>query len=106
ATAEAALVARPADRSARWRNLDTAVLEHAVLPRLGAVTVEYRSVAAAAAAEVEADPAAGLFLLRAVSADTVHALAATGELMPQRTTWFRPKPRAGLIMRAATPEAA
>lgn len=97
----AALAARlPPERSGRWRRLDSAVLHHAVLPGLGEVSVGYHSDALAAAAEVDADPGAGLFLLRPVTAATVHAVAAAGQRMPPKTTWFRPKPRTGLVMRA------
>ncbi|CAN5522052.1 DUF1015 domain-containing protein [soil metagenome] len=95
-----ALAARlPADRSSRWRSLDAAVLDHAVLPSLGARGVQARAELAAAAAEVDEGAAAALFLLRPVTPATVLALAAEGERMPPKTTWFRPKPRAGLIMR-------
>jgi uncharacterized protein (DUF1015 family) len=98
---EAALRARlPLERSAAWRSLDTAVLASAVLPVLGASEPVYRSDAAAAAQEMEATGRGGLFLVRPVSAATVYACAAAGEPMPPKTTWFRPKPRAGLIMRS------
>ncbi len=90
----------PAERSAAWRSLDTAVLAHAVLPVVGAGDPAYRSDATEAAQEMEAAGAGGLFLLRPVSAATVYACAAAGEPMPPKTTWFRPKPRAGLIMRS------
>jgi hypothetical protein len=104
ARAPHALRARlPDGHSDGWAALDAAVLDHAVLPRLcqphvtGAV--QYRSDAAAAAREVDAGAAAALFLVRPVDAATVCSLAAAGERMPVKTTWFRPKPRAGLVMR-------
>jgi uncharacterized protein (DUF1015 family) len=99
-----ALLARlPEGHSAAWRRLDTAVVDHAVLPALGATGVETRHDAAAAAAEVDSGAAAALFLVRAPEARTVLELATSGEHMPARTTWFRPKPRAGLVMRALDP---
>ncbi len=98
---EAALAARmPRDRSAVWRGLETAILEHAILPALHAAVVGYRSDATSAAAEVDAGAAAGLFLLRGVPTETVVACAEAGDPMPAKTTWFRPKPRAGLVLRA------
>jgi len=98
---EAALRARlPAERTAAWRGLDTAVLAHAVLPALGGGEPAYRSDATAAAQDMESAGAGGLFLVRPVSAETVYACAAAAEPMPPKTTWFRPKPRAGLIMRS------
>ncbi len=42
---------------------------------------------------------ASLLVLRAPNAAQVLAVAAEGSMMPAKTTWFRPKPRAGLIMR-------
>ena len=98
---EAALRARlPAERTAAWRGLDTAVLAYAVLPALGGGEPAYRSDATAAAQDMESAGAGGLFLVRPVSAETVYACAAAAEPMPPKTTWFRPKPRAGLIMRS------
>ena len=100
----ASLLARlPPGHSAAWRALDAALVDHAVLPQLGAGTVEARGDAIAAAAEVEAGRAVALFLLRPADARTVLELASQGERMPAKTTWFRPKPRAGLIMRALDP---
>lgn len=93
----------PANRSPAWRGLDTALFEHVVLPRLGQPPVEHRTDAAAAAAQLERRGGGGLFLVRSVPVATVLACAAAGETMPAKTTWFRPKPRAGLIMRSLPP---
>lgn len=41
----------------------------------------------------------GLILLRPPTAAQVLQVATTGGRMPAKTTWFRPKPRAGLVMR-------
>ena len=96
----AALRARlPAGLSEAWRSLDTAVWEHIVHPQVGGA-VEFRSDLDAACALVDADPQAALFALRPASIDAVYACAAAGEMMPVKTTWFRPKPRAGLVMRS------
>lgn len=101
---DAALSARlPAERSARWRRLDAAVLDYAVLPGLGVTDtggVDHRADLAAACAEAASSRQAALFVLRTVEPATIHALAAEGEPMPPRTTHVRPKPRAGLVMRA------
>jgi len=98
---ERRLAARlPQRRSPRWRALDTAVLDHAVLPGLGATAVEYRADLDAAAAAVRSSRDALLFLLRPVDVRTAEAFAAAGEHMPAKSTYFRPKPRAGLVLRA------
>jgi uncharacterized protein (DUF1015 family) len=99
-----ALLARlPAGHSDAWCALDTAVVDHAVLPALGAAGIEGRSDAPAATAEVDAGAAVALFLVRPADLGTVVRLADKGERMPARTTWFRPKPRAGLVMRSLEP---
>jgi uncharacterized protein (DUF1015 family) len=89
----------PGDRSAAWRSLDTAVWEHIVHPVTGG-EVEFRADVDAALAVVDAEPGAALFVLRPADIATVDACAAAGEMMPVKTTWFRPKPRAGLVMRS------
>jgi uncharacterized protein (DUF1015 family) len=103
ARAPQALRARlPAGRSPCWRMLDAAVLDYAVLPAVcgtDPAAVRYRSGGGEAAREVDSGQAAALFLLRPVDTATVFALACAGETMPPKTTWFRPKPRAGLVMR-------
>lgn len=49
---------------------------------------------------IRAGQPATLLLLRPPTPDQVLAVAAAGLRMPAKTTWFRPKPRAGLLMRA------
>lgn len=101
---DAALSARlPRERSPRWRGLDAAVLDYAVLPGLGVTDlggIDHRADLSAACAEAASSRHGALFVLRPVEASTIHALAADGEPMPPRTTHVRPKPRAGLLMRA------
>jgi uncharacterized protein (DUF1015 family) len=92
----------PASRPQRWQEVDAALLEHAVLQRLGVAAAEVEPVGdlQTAAARVAAGEADALFLLRPVDVETVVALALEGKPMPPKSTWFRPKPRAGLVMRA------
>lgn len=97
---EQTLAARlPTGHSARWRDLDAAVLDHAVLPGVGAASMDHRADLSGAVAEVLDVPDAALFLLRPADAATAEALATAGEHMPPKTTYFRPKPRAGLVLR-------
>lgn len=88
------------ERSEAWRRLPSAVWESVVRPRLGPTSVTYHAATPRLLADVDASPAAGLFLLPAPSLDDVYACALAGEAMPAKTTWFRPKPRAGLVMRS------
>jgi len=90
----------PVERRALWQGLDSAAWEYAVRPLLGPVEVSYRSDVDAAAAGVDPDPAAALFVLRSPSLAQVHRCAHAGVAMPPKTTWFWPKPRAGLVMRS------
>lgn len=80
--------------------LDVDVVTHALSETAPRAPVEHVTDPAEAAAAVDADPAAALFVVRAVPADRVFALAAAGHRLPPKTTWFRPKPRTGLVMRA------
>jgi uncharacterized protein (DUF1015 family) len=89
----------PGHHSAAWRSLDTAIWEHVVHPALGG-EVEFRSDLHAACAQVDAEQAAALFVLRPTGIEAVYACATAGEMMPVKSTWFRPKPRAGLVMRS------
>lgn len=97
---EATLTARlPPDHSPAWQALDTALIDHAVLPVLGGGLVEYRPDLVRAAGEVAATAGTALFVLRPVAVRTAETLAARGEHLPPKSTYFRPKPRAGLVLR-------
>lgn len=94
----------PKDRSARWRALDAAVFACVAVRLLGdGVEVVPRSDVARAAVATAGAADAGLFLLRPADVGTVLELAAAQEPLPPKTTSFRPKPRTGLVMRAAAP---
>lgn len=93
--------ARP-DASPRLRELNVTLLHHALLPwfiepRWGAPTFEYVH----RIDEVHTALAAGAqlaFVLRAVPIETMLAIAAGGEVMPPKTTYFYPKLLTGLVM--------
>jgi uncharacterized protein (DUF1015 family) len=82
------------------RHADAAVFEVAVMPRLDGVTLEYRSDAHVVADLVRRGDAAAAFLLRPVSVAEIRAASYAGVRMPQKTTFFAPKPRTGLVFRA------
>jgi uncharacterized protein (DUF1015 family) len=86
------------------RMLDVEVLHGPVLSkRLGVSDFEgrvaYESDLAAAVARVDRGAAASLVVLRPVRFAAVAAIAAGGETLPQKTTYFYPKPRDGLVLR-------
>lgn len=80
--------------------LDVDVVSIAMSETAPHAPVEHVTDLAEAAAAVDGDPGAALFVVRPVPADRVFALAAAGHRLPPKTTWFRPKPRTGLVMRA------
>ncbi|HEU4897852.1 MAG TPA: DUF1015 domain-containing protein, partial [Actinomycetota bacterium] len=86
------------------RMLDVEVLHGPVLSkRLGVSDFEgrvvYESDLTAAVAAVDNGTAASLIILRPAPFATVAEIAAGGETLPQKTTFFYPKPRDGLVLR-------
>jgi len=99
------------ERSDAWRKLDVAILHKLILEKMlgideAALTaqtnVEYiKDFGAAterAIARVDSQEAQALFFLNPTRAQEVEAVAATGEKMPQKSTFFYPKIFSGLVM--------
>ncbi|MFI5254003.1 MAG: DUF1015 family protein [Candidatus Limnocylindrales bacterium] len=63
--------------------------------------VTYERDAALACASVDRGEASSSFLLEPIAAGVVAGIAAGGELMPQKSTYFYPKPATGLLFSAA-----
>jgi uncharacterized protein (DUF1015 family) len=82
------------------RGADAAVFEVAVMPRLDGAPLEYRSDARAVADVVRRGDAGAAFLLRPVSVAEIRGASYAGVRMPQKTTFFAPKPRTGLVFRS------
>jgi uncharacterized protein (DUF1015 family) len=108
-TAAGAWVLRPEDerrmRAAASRlavlgALDAQVVQAAVLPAIGGAGAAVHAVADVddVLVRVAAGSATAL-LLRPPTAAQVVEVARAGARMPAKTTWFRPKPRSGLVMR-------
>lgn len=92
--------ALPADRSAAWRDLDVSVLHHLVFDQLlGGVTPRFAHHPHEALAEVTAGRATLAFLLAPMAFDAVRAVAEAGDAMPQKSTYFIPKPATGIVLR-------
>jgi uncharacterized protein (DUF1015 family) len=90
--------------------LDVEVLHGPVLAKRLGVTdfegqVAYQNDLAEAAAQVERGSAASLVVLRATPFSQVVTLARNGGTLPQKTTFFYPKPRDGLVLRPLYPDA-
>jgi uncharacterized protein (DUF1015 family) len=95
-----ALDALVAALPASLHNVDSARFEAGVLPRVPGVSLGYRDDAAVVAAAVEKGNAQAAVLLRPVDVDTIRAAADARVRMPEKTTFFAPKPRTGMVFRS------
>jgi uncharacterized protein (DUF1015 family) len=97
---------RAPERSAAWRALDVALLDEGLLKPLLAQTGANREEALV----YERDPYAALLAVRQGEAqlalflngtkpDQVIAVAEAGDRMPEKSTYFYPKPPTGLVIR-------
>ncbi|XRQ15743.1 DUF1015 family protein [Actinomadura welshii] len=94
----------PAGHSARWRRLDTAVLDHLLIGGVwdlpeneNAIEVVHDDPSAAVARARRTGGTA--VLLNALRVEDVLAIAGEGERVPRKSTSFGPKPRTGLVFR-------
>jgi uncharacterized protein (DUF1015 family) len=76
-----------------------ALVEQVVVPRLPDATWAYRHDAFAVAALVDQGAASAALLCVPVSVAQTRAAAVAGVRMPQKTTFFSPKPRTGMVFR-------
>lgn len=96
----------PPERSEAWKSLDVSLL-HALLidplieeaGRPRAEVLSYTRDPQAAVREVREGRAAAAFFLNATPVSGVLAVANTEDRMPEKSTYFHPKPPAGLVMR-------
>ena len=108
----AAMAGVAPDHSPAWRHLDVAVLHRLVLEKhLGideaslAAETHVRYIKDLGSARwdaihaVDAGQAQGLFFLNPTRPEEVEAVAAAGERMPQKSTFFYPKVFSGLVLR-------
>ncbi len=91
----AALAAEPAV----LHEIDAARFGAGVGPALGAATLAYRNDAATVASLVAKGAADAAVLLRPAEVDQIRAAAFAGIRMPEKTTFFAPKPRTGMVLR-------
>ena len=95
------------DNSAAYRSLDVSVLHSLVLERLFKVDKEnmanqknlfYTRDISEAIAEVKKGSANCCFLINPTRVEQIRDVAAAGEKMPQKSTYFYPKVITGLVM--------
>lgn len=94
----------PSEASAAWRALDVTVAHHLLVRAVWHLTddeqtVWYRHDAPSAEAAA-AEHGGTALLLNPTPVEAVIAVAAAGERMPRKSTYFTPKPRTGLVLRA------
>ncbi|HEV7217005.1 MAG TPA: DUF1015 domain-containing protein [Chloroflexota bacterium] len=99
--------ALPADRSTSWRSLDVSALHGLILEPLlglgdaeisGEQYVQYTRDAAEALQLVEGGQAQLALLLNATRPEQVCAVARDHERMPQKSTFYYPKPLTGFVL--------
>ena len=81
------------------RTVDSARFEVAVRPVAPAAELTYRDDGPAVAALVEKGAVDAAVLLRPVTVEQIRAAAFAGVRMPEKTTFFQPKPRTGFVFR-------
>ena len=82
------------------RRVDSAMFDVCIRPLLGEAMVSFRADTTAVAALVDKGAADAAVLLRPCSVDSIRAAAFAGERMPEKTTFFAPKPRTGMVFRS------
>jgi uncharacterized protein (DUF1015 family) len=85
------------------RHVDASVFEELIVPvlaTLGSPGIVYRHDAVEVAALVDKGAADAAVLLRPADVEQIRAAALAGDRMPQKTTFFHPKPRTGLVFRS------
>jgi len=100
----------PARQAPVWSTLDTAFVDHVLIDGLwaakvatGSVTYHHDVDAAVRCAVRHSGTAA---LLPPLSHEVIARVAASGELLPHKSTSFSPKPLAGLLLRSWDPRTA
>ena len=79
--------------------VDAVRFDLGVRPGLGDVDLSYRPDADTCASLVDKGVADGVVLLEPVSVGQIRAAAIAGVRMPEKTTFFNPKPRTGMVFR-------
>jgi uncharacterized protein (DUF1015 family) len=80
--------------------VDASRFDAGIRPHLGDASLSYRNDGATCAALVEKGAADAAVLLRAVTVGQIRTAAFGGVRMPEKTTFFEPKPRTGMVFRA------
>ena len=94
------LDARLAEFPQQIRMIDAARFDAGVVPVIDGAALGYRNDAATVATHVSKGTVDAAVLLRPVTVDQIRAAAQAGLRMPEKTTFFAPKPRTGMVFRS------
>lgn len=102
--ADAARKRMPAGKSELWCQLDVSLISHLILAQLWSLpeaqwenTLRYTHSTEEAINQVKERRVSAAFLLRAPSVEILRDMGKTGELLPQKSTYFYPKLASGLL---------
>ncbi len=95
-----AVAAARAEHPAPLPAVDATCFDVGIRGRLGDATLSYRNDAATVAALVDKGTADAAILLRAVTVAQIREAAFARLRMPEKTTFFEPKPRTGMVFRS------
>ncbi len=99
------------DFSPAYKSLDVTILQKLVLERVLGIATDRESIqqnlkftrdALEAVKDVDSGSASMAFFLNATTAEQVRDVADHGEKMPQKSTYFYPKPCSGVVMNRIT----
>ncbi len=94
----AVLEPKLAELPAVLHDVDAARFDAGLRSELGPASLRYRNDAAVVAAMVGSGAADAAVLLRPVTVPQIRAAAFGGTRMPEKTTFFAPKPRTGMVL--------
>jgi uncharacterized protein (DUF1015 family) len=89
-----------ADLPAALRDVDSVRFDVAIRPLLDGAELSYRDDAVTVGALVDKGEADAAILLRPVTVPQIRAAAFAAARMPEKTTFFYPKPRTGMVFRS------
>ena len=83
-----------------WRRASSAVAQTLLYPHLGVTEADCAYTTSIEVALSHADGGAPALLMAPLDGSTIAEAGRLGLRFPQKTTFFAPKPRAGVVLRA------
>ncbi|MHA2391991.1 MAG: DUF1015 family protein [Promethearchaeota archaeon] len=97
----------PGNHSKKWKNLSLTILHHILLEKC--LKVEKKDISfikdiEAGLSNVEEGNIEALFMVNPTTLEEIQEITQLGEIMPQKSTYFYPKPLSGLVIHRHTNE--